>query len=71
MVTILPAPESDESGHDVTVRVCEGENMRLLLTQGFDFSHKDGPNKATSVQRGHEFDGRINMPQTETELEIG
>ena len=30
---ILPAPESDESGHDVTVRVCEGKNMELFLQE--------------------------------------
>jgi hypothetical protein len=34
---ILPAPESDESGHDVHVRICEGENIKLLLEEGFDF----------------------------------
>ena len=34
---ILPAPESDESGHDVHVRICEGENLEKLLTDGFDF----------------------------------
>lgn len=34
---ILPAPESDESGHDVHVRICDGDNVRLLLEEGFDF----------------------------------
>ena len=37
MPIILPCPESDESGHPVTVRVCEGENLEALLTKGFDF----------------------------------
>ena len=37
---ILPAMESDESGHEVTVRVCEGENIRLLLDEGFDFKRE-------------------------------
>ena len=38
---ILPAPESDKSGHPVTVRLCEGKNIDLLLTEGFDFSYKE------------------------------
>ena len=32
---ILPAPDSDESGHEVIVRICEGENMKDLLKLGF------------------------------------
>ena len=35
---ILPAMESDESGHEVTVRICEGENMEKLLQKGFDLN---------------------------------
>ena len=32
---ILPAPDSDESGHEVIVRICKGENMKDLLKLGF------------------------------------
>ena len=54
---ILPAPESDESGHDVTVRVCEGKNMELLLEKGFDFSHHyKTPGPVRERKRGYELD---------------
>ena len=34
---ILPAPDSDKSGHEVVVRICEGKNMADLLEYGFNF----------------------------------
>ena len=67
---ILPAPESDESGHDVTVRVCEGKNMELLLQKGFDFSHHDktpGPLR-TKSRRGFEFESLFAEPTKDLEL---
>ena len=52
---ILPAPESDESGHDVTVRICEGENLEKLLEEGFDFSRKKLVEPTKLSQRGNEL----------------
>ena len=33
---ILPAPEADDTEHDVTVRICTGQDLEDMINKGFD-----------------------------------
>ena len=67
---ILPCPESDESGHPVTVRICEGENLEALLSQGFDFE-REKLAVSKSSERSKSIEGLSTFEEEGDQTQVG